>query len=74
MNECRRCTECQGQEHHFLPLAEWDEQAEEFYYPCKHCDARARCCSECEDAIWPVVEGVERCGYCAEISGQGGPA
>lgn len=37
---CRRCSECRGQEHHFLPLEEQDEETGDFYYPCKHCDAR----------------------------------
>lgn len=37
---CRRCAECIGQKHHFLPLAEEDTNSGDFYYPCKHCDAR----------------------------------
>jgi hypothetical protein len=61
---CRRCSECVGQEHHFLPIAEWDEVAQDFYYPCKHCDQRAPACFECEEAIWPVVDDSGRCAEC----------
>jgi hypothetical protein len=37
---CRRCSECIGQEHHFLPIIDQDDETDELYYPCKHCDAR----------------------------------
>lgn len=37
---CRRCEECIGQEHHFLGIADFDEGSDEWFYPCKHCDAR----------------------------------
>jgi hypothetical protein len=36
--QCRRCSECVGQEHHFLPMPEEDDDGE-WVFPCKHCDA-----------------------------------
>lgn len=64
--DCRRCSECQGEEHHFLPDAaefENDEGNEcEPFIPCKHCDARAAICDECMGPVFPA--GPELCEDC----------
>jgi len=46
---CRRCTECEGEEHHFS-AAMVNEAGD---YECKHCDATAVPCDGCDAAVWP---------------------
>lgn len=38
--QCRRCVECVGQEHHYLPFEE-GENEEEPFFACKHCDHKS---------------------------------
>jgi hypothetical protein len=64
MSDCRRCTECAGQEHHFLGVAEHDLETDQVYYPCKHCEARAPECDECNEGFWPVVDDSHVCADC----------
>jgi hypothetical protein len=40
MTECRRCSECPNEKHHWMViLAEVDEDTGDVTIPCKHCDA-----------------------------------
>ena len=51
---CRRCTECVGEEHHWLTaIPELPEDGAP-YIPCKHCDAR----------VWPIVSDQPICAEC----------
>lgn len=36
---CRRCTECVGQEHHWIALPEHDMTRDVVFFECKHCPA-----------------------------------
>jgi hypothetical protein len=36
---CRRCSECVGEDHHAL-LEEYDDETGECFVPCKHCNVR----------------------------------
>lgn len=38
---CRRCSECQGCEHHWLENGEFEEAGDP-EYECKHCPAKCR--------------------------------
>lgn len=62
---CRRCVECQGQEHHWLTaMPECPENGEPFI-PCKHCDARAGVCEGCFEApVWPQMSDQPLCAEC----------
>lgn len=68
--ECRRCSECRGCEHHWLPNPELgDEEAPEEMqhvdYICKHCAAIANACGHCfGDGDEPGLEDLEPCSYC----------
>jgi hypothetical protein len=65
--ECRRCSECVDQEHHFLPHEYDDADGNgHLYYPCKHCDARAWACDSCDVAFWPAVDASGLCPECKE--------
>jgi hypothetical protein len=64
MTDCRRCSECVGQEHHFLGIAEHDVETNEWYYPCKHCDAWALECDRCGEGFWPVMDDSGLCAEC----------
>jgi hypothetical protein len=62
---CRRCTECEGQEHHWLmpDCTNEDGTPCEPFIPCKHCDARAAVCEGCYEG--PALPGSSRCGECS---------
>lgn len=63
---CRRCVECQGEEHHWLTLPECPEEGEP-YFPCKHCNARAGVCDLCcEVPVWPIMSNQPLCEDCRE--------
>lgn len=61
---CRRCPDCHGQEHHFLPIEEYGPDGDPLGYPCKHCDAIAPPCSECGEGFWPVLDDSGKCSEC----------
>lgn len=62
--ECRRCSECPGEEHHWLQ-PEHDPKTDRSFVPCKHCDAEALLCEVCfECAVWPIVGDAPVCGDC----------
>jgi hypothetical protein len=64
---CRRCTECLGEDHHWLPwLPDFDESGDPFV-PCKHCDARANLCEDCFEAPASPPAG-DRCEDCARAA------
>jgi hypothetical protein len=66
---CRRCTECEGQEHHWLMADCTNEDGTpcEPFIPCKHCHARAGVCDRCDDGvIFPVVAGRTLCDACLQ--------
>lgn len=52
---CRRCSECRGENHHWIEHCDDPaEVAEPFVgYICKHCDARAEMCDACDGADEP---------------------
>lgn len=68
---CRRCSECEGEEHHWLECVEHpsmsddDEQfIEEFVgFICKHCEEKAHQCDGCDGPIFPIT-GATTCGHC----------
>ncbi len=64
---CRRCSECVGQEHHFLEHAaepEGDDDSMWFAgYVCKHCEAKADICDGCDGPIYPIT-GASQCPEC----------
>lgn len=47
--ECKRCTECVGQEHHWQDGILTDDHR----YQCKHCDATAPACDTCGAIVLP---------------------
>lgn len=47
---CRRCTECEGYSHHWIPNMAFGDDGEEnnqAAYECKHCNALGDECREC---------------------------
>lgn len=62
---CRRCTECVGEEHHWLTSMPECPEGGEPFIPCKHCDERAALCEECGEApVWPIVSNQPLCADC----------
>lgn len=62
---CRRCTECEGQEHHWLTSMPECPEGGEPFISCKHCDERAALCEECGEApVWPIVSNQPLCADC----------
>lgn len=53
MSECRRCTECEGRTHHWIPDLHDSEDLDDEdrllqgAYGCKHCDQRGEECPVC---------------------------
>lgn len=50
--KCRRCSECQGCSHHWLPNSDFcnadaPEELSQYEYVCKHCDAVGDACGCC---------------------------
>lgn len=71
-SSCRRCSECIGQGHHWI-------ENDEVFGPedpdlvCKHCDAKAFKCIDCDDRI--VGGPDQRCAECAaDAAGENGPS
>lgn len=70
-SHCRRCSECIGQEHHFLEHCEHPSNgdAAEFYgFICKHCEVKADICDECEGPVFPIT-GAAVCAECTAERG-----
>jgi hypothetical protein len=69
--DCRRCSECQGEPHHFLPddaeFEDDDGNECEPRIPCKHCDVKAGICDECMGPVWPAGPAV--CTACTSERG-----
>ena len=71
MSECRRCSECQGQKHHWCTeiLADDGERLQ-----CKHCPATSAPCDTCmgdgcaECARTGVID-VQVCQDCLDATG-----
>ncbi len=57
--QCRRCSECEGQEHHWI-----ESYCEESntYYACKHCPVVGDPCLECEGGLDPDGSACPACG------------
>lgn len=73
---CRRCTECLGEEHHWLtsiPEERVLDGVSEWVFICKHCDAVSRAidCGVCDETIPQAVarplggHGALVCSECA---------
>lgn len=61
MSEHRQCSECIGCDHHWtIGDAQIDEDDPAAEYGCKHCDAEADCCDDCNGFD-------EECGACGGI-------
>lgn len=61
---CRRCSECTGEDHHFIEDQELGENDEVLHdYACKHCSATAHMCNECDVPVWPAHDS-ELCAEC----------
>lgn len=52
---CRRCSECVGEEHHWIENGEFAEAGDP-EFECKHCDAA--CAAVDDDGGFPVPSGV----------------
>jgi hypothetical protein len=66
MADCRRCSECIGQDHHFLEHAEepTDDNDEGFAgYICKYCEVKADLCESCDGPVYPTT-GATKCADC----------
>ena len=74
---CRRCTECEGYSHHWVPNMAFGDDGEEnnqAAYECKHCNAFGDECRECygdgcdqaEDGHDSVCGGCD--GECSQAS------
>lgn len=50
---CRRCTDCEGQEHHWQDGIIGSEEKGDPVYQCKHCDATAPACAGCGGIVLP---------------------
>jgi hypothetical protein len=64
---CRRCSECVGEEHHWMvilaePHIDDEGNAGELIVPCKHCGEIATVCDECEGPVFPA--GRSLCAEC----------
>lgn len=80
MTPCRRCTECKGQDHHWLehgaPLTDDCPHGELLSTDCESCirDAPAYVCKHCEapgDACDWCDEGLTHAGACTACDGTG---
>ena len=60
MNECRRCSECQGQSHHWNTEIRTDDGLR---MQCKHCESTAEECDDCMGSGEGDVND-ERCAGC----------
>lgn len=47
---CRRCSECQGQDHHWMYVGDLDDTGEPVM-SCKHCDATLAISDDEADAL-----------------------
>lgn len=65
----RPCSECPDANHHWLEQCTDDAgEPVDPYYACKHCDAKAGCCDECLEPIFPVATAA--CPNCASAEGE----
>ena len=48
--ECRRCSDCRGEQHHWIEDCGDDDDDGQFY-ACKHCDATANACGNCSSPV-----------------------
>lgn len=70
MKKCRRCSECDGMSHHWIPNSDFgnDDEPEEISeaeYVCKHCDVLGEDCLHCfGDGDEPGLDRQEPCCVC----------
>lgn len=57
---CRRCSECQGCDHHWMDNLDFEDENDDPEYVCKHCPAVGTDCQWCEEGI----RNGKRCGIC----------
>lgn len=62
---CRRCTECEGLEHHWIENT-WDDEGPEDQpqFTCKHCDVYGEECPECGQDFMDEVVAENECEVC----------
>ncbi len=66
---CRRCSECLGEEHHFLDSCTNDDgNPVEPHFVCKHCEEKAGYCDERGGPIYPFA-GQSCCADCTAERG-----
>jgi hypothetical protein len=65
MADCRRCSECIGEDHHFIEHAEAPTDDDEGFagYICKHCEVKADLCESCDGPVYPIT-GATKCADC----------
>jgi hypothetical protein len=63
---CRRCSECQGEKHHWLDAVS---------YVCKHCETTAPACDSCIEApgLVDTGDGGHLCSECVELAAEVDP-
>lgn len=59
---CPACGECEGN-HHFSESGLQVPESGEPFFECKHCEAKAHICEECEGPIYPIT-GATICAEC----------
>jgi len=57
---CRRCSECEGAEHHWIDNTDFEDEGDPTHR-CKHCPALGDECEECEGLS----------GICPKCNGEG---
>lgn len=68
---CRRCTECEGETHHWMPSVRHEADHDEADWSCKHCPHRCQSvtCEACDEEI-PIdiasVDAEERVHLCPD--------
>lgn len=61
---CRQCSECDGNHHWLETCCDSDDGPADPHFICKHCDARADCCEECDGPVFPPTLAL--CAECSE--------
>jgi hypothetical protein len=64
---CRACSECDGNHHFAEPMFDFQNDGDPVYV-CKHCEARAHICEQCDGPIFPITGQV----VCAECTADQG--
>jgi hypothetical protein len=76
-NQCRRCSECKGQDHHWLDNPDFgngddpdDPASVDYQFTCKHCPAMGGECPDC-DGLGIQDDDIEDDRDCPRCQGVG---